>query len=62
MARIEQTSVSDIFISYHENFRSAIPGNELFSKYTFKTQLGIMKGHIFCSLFGIFPNEFGKCC
>lgn len=62
MSTIEKKHVSDMLISYHEHFSLAIPGNQTFNRYTFKSQLGIMKGHIFCSLFGIGPKNIGKCC
>ncbi|VVC36854.1 Hypothetical protein CINCED_3A003660 [Cinara cedri] len=53
IAEKQQKLVSDILIPYHEHFNLAIPGYRLFNTYTYKSQMGIMKGHIFCMLFSI---------
>lgn len=56
MAKNEQKTVLTILEPYNEHIKSLIPGNKLFNTYTYKTQMGIMKGHIFCASYS-FPAE-----
>lgn len=60
MARKQQKSVLDILEPYHKQIQLAIPGNRLFDTYTFKSQIGMMKGHLFCALHSIPTEQFGK--
>lgn len=56
MAKNEQQTVLAILEPYYEYIKLLIPGNRLFNTYTYKSQMGIMKGHIFCALYS-FPAE-----
>lgn len=56
MARQQQMTIPGILEPYYEDIKMIIPGNKLFNTYTFKNQIGIMKGHIFCTLYSI-PAE-----
>lgn len=58
MAKKQQKSVLDTLEPYHKQIQLAIPGNRLFDTYTFKSQIGIMKGHIFCALNSIPTEQF----
>ncbi|XP_029341770.1 transformation/transcription domain-associated protein isoform X2 [Acyrthosiphon pisum] len=58
MAKQQQKSVSDILEPYYKQIQLAIPGNRLFDTYTFKSQIGMMKGHIFCALHSIPTEQF----
>jgi len=60
MANKQQKSVSDTLEPYYKHIQQAIPGNRLFDTYTFKSQIGIMKGHIFCALNSIPTEQLGK--
>lgn len=60
MANKQQKTVMDILEPYHTQIQLAIPGNRLFNTYTFKSQIGIMKGHIFCALHSIPAEQFGE--
>jgi len=60
MAKKQQKPVSYILEPYHKQIQLSIPGNRLFDTYTFKTQIGIMKGHIFCAMNFIPTPQFGK--
>jgi len=60
MAKKEQITVSDILKPYNEHIQSTIPGKCLFNTYTYKSQMGIMKGHIFYALHCIPANKLGK--
>ncbi|XP_025202207.1 transcription-associated protein 1-like [Melanaphis sacchari] len=58
MANKQQKTIVDILEPYHKQIQLAIPGNRLFDSYTFKSQIGIMKGHIFCALHSISLEQF----
>lgn len=58
MANKQQKTVMDILEPYHKQIQQAIPGNRLFNTYTFKSQIGIMKGHLFCALHSIPAEQF----
>lgn len=60
MANKQQKTVMDILEPYHKQIQQAIPGNRLFNTYTFKSQIGIMKGHLFCALHSIPAEQFGE--
>lgn len=62
MAELRQRLVMDILKPFYEYIQLHIPGKRLFNKYTFKSQIGIMKGHIFFSLFSIPSEKLGKKC
>lgn len=59
MANQYQTTVFNILISQHKLLKLSIPGKRLFNTYTFKSQMGIMKGHIFCALYKIPAEKLG---
>lgn len=59
MAEKQGKTVLKILEPFYEYFKSSIPGNRLFHTYTFKSQIGIMKGHIFCALNSIPLEQFG---
>jgi hypothetical protein len=60
MANKQKRPVVDILEPYHKQIQLAIPGNRLFDTYTFKSQIGMMKGHIFCALHSIPTEQFGE--
>lgn len=60
IAQIQQKKVLDILKPYIDYIKLKIPGKQLFNTYTFKTQIGIMKGHIYCALFSIPLETFGN--
>lgn len=60
MAEKQEKTVLKILEPFYEYFNLAIPGNRLFHTYTFKSQIGIMKGHIFCTLHSIPLEHFGE--
>lgn len=60
IARRQKKSVAEVLEPYFEHFKSAIPGEQLFNKYTFKSQIGIMRGHLFCAMFSIPAEVLGK--
>lgn len=60
MANKQQKTVMEILEPYYNQIQLAIPGNRLFNTYTFKSQIGIMKGHIFCALHSIPAEQFGE--
>lgn len=59
MAEKQGKTILDILEPFYGYFKSTIPGNQLFHTYTFKSQIGIMKGHIFCALHSIPLEQFG---
>lgn len=59
MAERQGKTVLEILEPFNEYFKLAVPGNRLFHTYTFKSQIGIMKGHIFCALHCIPLEQFG---
>lgn len=59
MAKQQQMSIASILEPYYEDIKMIIPGNKLFNTYTFKNQIGIMKGHIFCTLYSIPAEKLG---
>lgn len=59
MANKQHSTVSKMLKPYYKVIRSFIPGKRLFSTYTFKSQVGIMKGHIFCTLYSIPAKKLG---
>lgn len=59
MAKQQQMTIPSILEPYYEYIKMIIPGNKLFNTYTFKNQIGIMKGHIFCSQYSIPAEKLG---
>lgn len=56
IAEKQSQTVLQILKPFCKYIKSIIPGNRLFNTYTFKSQMGIMKGHIFCA-FNFIPAE-----
>lgn len=59
IAEKQEQTVLQILTPFCKHIISAIPGNRLFTTYTFKSQMGIMKGHIFCALHSIPAEKLG---
>jgi len=60
MATKEQKVVLDILTLYNDNIKLSIPGRQFFYQYTYKSQMGIMKGHIFYALHNIPAGILGE--
>lgn len=59
IAKNQNKTVNAVLKPYFKHFKSAIPGKRLFNTYTYKSQMGIMKGHIFCALNSIPAKQLG---
>lgn len=59
MATQQESTVSNILKPFYKYLRVSIPGKRLFNTYTFKSQIGIMKAHIFCALHSIPAKKLG---
>lgn len=60
MAKKQKKTIMAILEPYHKHIKLKIPGKQLFNTYTFKTQIGIMKAHLFCTLNSISAEKLGK--
>lgn len=60
VAKKEQKTISDILKPHDNRIKSIIPGKRLFNTYSYKSQMGIMKGHIFCALHCIPAEKLGE--
>lgn len=60
MAKKQKKTVMAVLEPYQKYIKLKIPGKQLFNTYTFKSQMGIMKAHLFCTLNSINADKLGK--
>lgn len=59
MASNQQLTVKNMLKPFYKIIKKLIPGKRLFNAYDFNSQVGIMKGHIFCTLYSIPAKKLG---